>query len=281
MPSSDKTRIRSTTLRRAVTDFTRTEAEWLLKGGKDTETEAMLLGSLAHSFVLEGVDKTVERFQPRRGNVASKEHAAIVAAGRRPVPIKIWLKAEAMYMSMQKFLKEDSQGMVIGEVFANAKFEEDISFEDDDFVYTCKPDAYSPRFFVDYKTTSAKAVNTEFWAHHVARTKMEIQLALYYWVLRKNGYPIEGAYHLVQSTIEPYLVKAFFFPLRFLETMWPQASSAIEIVGSILRESSVLATIESLPQENVPIFVSSRSLDDGDGVAPFDPEAFDSYYVNG
>lgn len=204
--------IRSTILKTIYNDLGR--GIWLYKGGSIPTTEAMLLGTVAHCLLLEPKEFSL-RFEVSDIRKGSKEYNSIVRFGRTPIKSNMYSTAKQMVSVLQEYLERNKHQ----EAFANIKSlidhglkEEIIDYEDAQFIYRIKPDAYNEHYMVDYKTTSCTYVTKRDWEFYVQHVSHDIQVAFYTDVLFKaKNINLKCSYHIVQSTIPPFLVSCFFF----------------------------------------------------------------------
>lgn len=207
-------KIRATLLRSALTNPT--EGVWSLMGGHKTQTEEMLLGSMAHAALLESGELD-QRYVSYDGTKAGKEYKAKKLEYRDTEVVLVQRslkeKAEQMANIAKEYLESDKCPRDLNSLFLKGKKEETLSRNEGDDLYVIKPDIYNAHCFMDYKTTSELHVSRPLWHEHCRVYATDVQLGFYYRVLKDLGFPMDkGAYHLVQSSVPPHCITTFFFP---------------------------------------------------------------------
>lgn len=231
------------------------KALWLLNGGEE-ENDKILLGSLAHCILFEP-DTLDDRFAFYEGDKRSRsfKNSSFYHKDKTLVPEKLYKVAKEMVESLTEYLHSKApdrvRKMVFGGLDDEYLQEKEMSVVLPDHKETIKPDALCSTAFLDYKTTALKAVDSSGWREHLMQYNMHLQLGFYYKVLSQiPGYNIDGAYHLVQSTVAPYAVSLFFFPRTTLEDIQEDVNIAKAGLMDLWEEMNRVQTISLCPVLN-------------------------------
>lgn len=240
--------IRSTLLRSAL--LNPQEAIWILKGGQKGSNENMILGSLAHMMLLEP-EKVKTKYLvysgDKRGN-DYKQKLLNLGEDYTLISENMYNQATEMIRVLKEELSDNIDYHSVKRILEKGKKEESIEYVDDFYKnkVVIKPDAYSSSCFLDYKTISFPSVNKEFWINYCRCYGLDIQMGLYYDILKKTGKSsCDGFYHLVQSTIKPYCVFVFFFGKEVLETCYENSvENALHALKFLIARLNSMEKIE-------------------------------------
>lgn len=218
----NKIKIRSTALRNVLLSKARALFDYY-DGKHENVSENIQTGLVAHALFLEE-DKIDQRYAFYNGIRGGSDYTRAVETGLEPVKRRVYDKAVLMVDALNDFL---SKNVGILDIDNNTKFEVSLEHHDDYFVHTIKPDILGENFFVDYKTTALIYPELSAWVDHCIEMKTFVQLGYYYKILNYLGYKIDYAYHLVQSTVDPFCCSIFRFDKETMEAMQEEVDNAI------------------------------------------------------
>jgi hypothetical protein len=137
---------------------------------------------------------------------------------------------------------EDEGAWEIGKVLECGNKEEVLTLDEEQyntFTYRIKPDAYLEDVIIDYKTTGKEAMTPNMWASIVAQYGYDIQVGFYSKVLESiTGQRINKFYHIVQSTVPPYLCSFYIMHTDIIHRAILRTETLIYSINSFVKEGS-------------------------------------------
>jgi hypothetical protein len=214
---------------------------WLLKGGQTIPSKNMELGTLAHCKLLEpksfgnkflicDEDKRTNKFRAFRDS--NKDKIILTTS--------VVEDSNKMIATLKNAVKnsDNPELIKITKIMTHGKKEEVIAYEENEynkFIYRIQPDVYYENSIIDYKTTSREYVTLDMWQNTIVDYGYDVQAGFYAKVLElTRGNPIDTFYHIVQSTIPPYLCSFFTLSDKVLKNVKESVDPLISDVNDIL-----------------------------------------------